>query len=1122
VAAPYLQPLKILIFDNQTIVQTEISRKLTLEVLNLVDRKDEATVLLDLIDDEVVRCKNAGDLLGAGEWLASKLSYVDEDQVEEIFTKTVALWASPIELKIFPSCIKDLNSKIDEFVPEELGIALVAVKSRMFYSPHSVPAMVNDLVFRLSQQLSAAFEVETRRRGEILNIAAARLENLFAELLSAIDSFTNTNCVTAKTASIEVVKKGHQLKKIALARERPILSEIDILLGSTFRKFCESCERQETKGIIKRGPDLREQALRILSSTEARTDSVFWNLIIDRMARHVLKLVDEGSRRSEAAITPSLKLVSGIIKLDLSRVGREMTFSCRLINQGEGRASKVIIEPDLSGLPIAIRVVEPKGPFEIDGLSEQVVTLGVILREERNSFGIPITWKCETLAGRSHTDADKLTIERQIGQPDWDRLLNDPPYSINPIKKRENLFGRDEILSRLLLHASSGTSTFLWGQKRVGKTSILQVLASVLQKMNNFVCVVFRMGELGPLHEGQIGYKIAERLCAQIPKLDIHVPSEQSFGAGMGHLIPFMEELVRSLPEWKFVVIIDEFDDLDPAFYTGERGRLFVKALRSLSEIGLTFFFVGSERMNKIYKRHEIDLNKWVNVSLDCIESREDCKALIVNPVTGAIEYHPECVDFIIDYCGRNPFYMHLLCSELFKRCYQEQRTYVSENDIKSVRHSLIRTLGVTNFSHFWDDNPELDEEQKIKQSAENCLLLCCLSALGGSYESIEELLTSQDALGLGASGRFSWQEIRTATERLHKRKIISFQEKAGKTEINLPIFKDWLREYGELHLLPRWREFQKKETLKEEVREVPKIHVVEGLFPVSEDELLNVSQYLIYCGKQKDVSELRIWLRQFDDDIRIEIAFILLKRLAEKGFITEGAKLHALERLQETLQARRLEIGDGAWKVVKGKLDNLCITYIDSEMKSGATTARELAKRLRPGKQGPPSEISDWMRSHADKDALVLFVDDFAGTGSTILKGLRKFFDQKGIEEIKRIFLNEGRILCYLLYSFPEALDKLHTEYPKVKFLPINVFGDEVMALDPSAGIFENEDEINFAKEMLIQIGRELDPQYPLGFGDVGALVCFNNTIPNNTLPIFWRSGTVNDKPWRALFPRA
>ena len=1096
--------------------------KTILEVLNLAGQSDERSVLLGLIDDEAIRCKNAGDLLGAGEWLISKLLYVDQDQVEEIISKTVALWASPIGLKMFPLSIEDLNSRIDEFVPQDLAISLVAAKSRMLRSPHLVPQAINDLAFRLSQQLSTLFEVETRRPGETLNIATAKLESLFGEVLSAVDSFVNTNCVTAKPASIEVVRKAHHLKKFVLAGERPILSEVDILLGSTFRKFCESCERQDTKSTIKRAPDLKEQAVRILSSAKTRGDSVLWNLIVVKITRHVLKLVEEGSSRSEAAITPSLKLVSSIIKLDLSRINREMSFSCRLINRGEGRALKVTMEAEPLGLPIEIRVLYPKGPFEIDGLSEQIVTFGVILREEPSFLIVPIVWRCETLTGRTHTDGDRLNIERQIGQPNWERLSTDPPYSIKAIKKRENLFGRDEILSKLLLNASSGTSTFLWGQKRVGKTSIIQVLASMLEATGNFVCVVFRMGEIGPLHEGQIGHRIAERLYAEIPRLDISVPSEQSFGAGMGRLVPFVEDLVRKLPELKFVVIIDEFDDLDPAFYTGERGRLFVKALRSLSEIGLTFFFVGSERMYTIFKKHENDLNRWVNVSLDCIESREDCKALIVNPVIGAIEYQPECVDFIIDYCGRNPFYMHLLCSELFKRCYLEQRTYVSESDIQSARQSLIRSLGATNFSHFWDDNPELDEGEKARQSAENCLLLCCVSALGGSYELIDELLTAQDSLGLGFSERFSGQELRSAIERLHNRKVISSQQKGGKNRVNLPIFGDWLREYGELQLLPRWREFRKTKAAKEEVKEGPKIHFIEGLFPISEDELLNVSQYLIYCGKQKDVSELRIWLRQFDDDVRIEIAFLLLKRLAERGFVTEGAKIHALEKLQEVLSASRLETGKGAWTIVRGKSDNLCISCIDSEMKSGATTARELAKRLRPGKQGSPGEIIDWMRSRIDKDPLVLIIDDFAGTGSTISKGLKKFFTEKGIEEIKDVFLNEGRILCYVLYSFPAAFERLRKEYPKVKFLSVNVFSEEVMALDPNAGIFESGGEINFAREMLLQIGRELDPQYPLGFGDTGALVCFHNTIPNNTLPIFWRNGIVNDKPWRPLFPRA
>jgi hypothetical protein len=161
-------------------------------------------------------------------------------------------------------------------------------------------------------------------------------------------------------------------------------------------------------------------------------------------------------------------------------------------------------------------------------------------------------------------------------------------------------------------------------------------------------------------------------------------------------------------------------------------------------------------------------------------------------------------------------------------------------------------------------------------------------------------------------------------------------------------------------------------------------------------------------------------------------------------------------------------------------------------------------------------------MRSHVKEDALILIIDDFAGTGSTLLKGLRKFYDQVGDQNMIQAFLSEGRILCYLLYAFPEALERLREEYPNVQFLSANVFSDEHRALDSNAGLFRDEHEIDFARQVLIQIGRELTPQDPLGYGDMGALICFHNTVPNNTLPVFWSSGTVNDKPWRPLFPRA
>ena len=52
---------------------------------------------------------------------------------------------------------------------------------------------------------------------------------------------------------------------------------------------------------------------------------------------------------------------------------------------------------------------------------------------------------------------------------------------------------------------SNETSTFLWGQKRVGKTSVLQVLAAKLNERGDIAGIVLRMGELASLHEGQLG-----------------------------------------------------------------------------------------------------------------------------------------------------------------------------------------------------------------------------------------------------------------------------------------------------------------------------------------------------------------------------------------------------------------------------------------------------------------------------------------------------------------------------------------------------------------------------------------------------------------------------------------
>jgi hypothetical protein len=247
----------------------------------------------------------------------------------------------------------------------------------------------------------------------------------------------------------------------------------------------------------------------------------------------------------------------------------------------------------------------------------------------------------------------------------------------------------------------------------------------------------------------------------------------------------------------------------------------------------------------------------------------------------------------------------------------------------------------------------------------------------------------------------------------------------------------------------------------------------------------------------------------------------MLLKRLAERGYVSDGAREYAISKLLEGVNAFRLEVGSGKWSVFRARRDNLCVSYVDSEVKSGANLARDVMKRLGPGKTGDSRDISGWLKSHVEADPLLLLVDDFSGTGSSICNGFRKWKSDLKDLALVETYLNQGRVMFGLLYSFGEALDALRKLEPRIRYFSAQAFGPEVRAFDPEAGIFESAEEIDFAREVMLQVGRELTPQSPLGYGDQGALVVFHNTVPNNTLPIFWSNGRVNERSWAPLFSR-
>ena len=76
---------------------------------------------------------------------------------------------------------------------------------------------------------------------------------------------------------------------------------------------------------------------------------------------------------------------------------------------------------------------------------------------------------------------------------------------------------------------------------------------------------------------------------------------------------------------------------------------------------------------------------------------------------------------------------------------------------------------------------------------------------------------------------------------------------------------------------------------------------------------------------------------------------------------------------------------------------------------------------------------------------------------------------------------------------------------------------------------VFGNERSMLQVREFCFKKGEKLCPNWknedlkPLGYKNSQALVCFEHTTPNNTLPIFWYEMQIQgtDKKWNAIFPR-
>jgi hypothetical protein len=617
-------------------------------------------------------------------------------------------------------------------------------------------------------------------------------------------------------------------------------------------------------------------------------------------------------------------------KYPLHVVGHQINLPITINNCGPGaaqnaRAVCVTDEGRVKQDEIRLGVIEP-GLFVFD--VEIVVTKEV----DKIDLEFEIQWN---IIGRPdyETVSFSVSLYSQRRDINWEKLSNLHPYSLNVVEA-EDFRGRQDQVRKILkwLDPNSMTNCYVSGQKRVGKSSLAKKIESELRQRSSDGCHVLFV-EWGDIVHAT-GRETLSALGTALEEFFLmHCPLEldwdpQDYASSLSPLIRLAEGIRRHSASSRFVVILDEFDEINEELYrAGPLAQTFFLNLRTLSsKRNVAFVLVGAERMPYIMTSQGEKLNKFEPVELDSFDLETemgDYTALVSDPVSDSIKFHDSAVRKLYELTGGHPYFTKMLCEEIFDYSVECSDAEVSASEVKVAAKRVIRRLQINNVAHYWRDGVRGNEEEQeiVATKRARLLLLWVRNSHANRTESIESLEEYARSSSLDPS------EVRPLINEFCKRGV--FVEKERTYHPKIELFSRWLKQHGLAKLiddpLADRLELQKREREAEAY--------------VSSEEIVGlVGQWAAYGPRKITEDRVRAWLGQVSSVIEQRLLYKLLQNLrfisyeqAQERFKT----VHSLIRQQLPVRVQRKRIQ---------RRSDIYVSYVDGAGKSGAECARMYA----------------------------------------------------------------------------------------------------------------------------------------------------------------------------------
>ncbi|NET73353.1 MAG: ABC transporter substrate-binding protein, partial [Sphaerospermopsis sp. SIO1G2] len=361
------------------------------------------------------------------------------------------------------------------------------------------------------------------------------------------------------------------------------------------------------------------------------------------------------------------------------------------------------------------------------------------------------------------------------------------PYIIGrPIRKPEKFFGREDLFSLIADNLLNNQQTLLFGQRRIGKSSILSLIPKKIGE-DEFIFINFDFQKIGTLNNAEILSSIADGI---LDKLEDILELQQSYYDLLKYLADnikqdfynfdrkFLPEVYENISDKKIVLLWDEFDVLTERENQQET-QIFLEYIAQLLNTGDRLFIIPvvGRHINKLQNLvYYFRKAAYTEISL---LDKNSTQRLIIKPAEGILTYPQETIDTIFSISAGSPYFTQVICFNIYNKVSNEYKnnpnndllTITPKNAQQVINQAIISAEGGLDW--YWG-GLDLQQQIIIAAAAEAQQI-----AIRNNKSVIEEPLT----LLTNDYGIFITQDLTDAYEKLSEYGFLDHTKRRVKIE---------------------------------------------------------------------------------------------------------------------------------------------------------------------------------------------------------------------------------------------------------------------------------------------------------------------------------------------------